>query len=75
LVASARTLEKSVFSIRTMTSKAMVDNIDESKEEDNSKEESLKNKEQRVVIKGLGMLSGKKSKAMLFKTGKEEDKL
>ncbi len=75
MVASARTLEKSVFSIRTMTSKAMVDNIDESKEEDNSKEESLKNKEQRVVIKGLGMLSGKKSKAMLFKTGKEEDKL
>jgi hypothetical protein len=42
------------------------DNMDESKDEDNSKEESPKNKEQRVAIKCMGMLSGKKSKAMLL---------
>ncbi len=75
LIASARTLTKSVFSIGTLTLKVMEDNMDESKEEDNSKEERPKNNEQRVAIKGMEMLSGKKSKAMLLETGKEEDKL
>jgi hypothetical protein len=73
-IASARTLAKSVFSIGTTTSKFAEDNMDESKEEDNSKKGSPTNTEQRVAIKGMGMLSGKKSKAMLFETGKEEVK-
>jgi hypothetical protein len=64
-IASARTLAKSVFSIGTMTSKVTEDDMDESKEEDDSKEECPKNKEQRVVIKGMGMLSGEKNNTML----------
>ncbi len=38
MVALARTLAKSAFSIGTTTSKVMEDNMDKSKEEDNSKE-------------------------------------
>jgi hypothetical protein len=45
LVALAKTLPKSVFSIGTTTSKVMEDVMDESKEEDDSKEENPKNKE------------------------------
>jgi hypothetical protein len=68
LVALARTLAQLVFSIGTSTSKVTEDDMDESKEEDNSKEE---NKEQ-AVIEGMQMLSGKKSKAKLLETGKED---
>ncbi len=66
LIASARTLKKSVFSIRTTTSKVTKDNLDEREEEDGSKEECPKNKEQMIAIKGMQMLSDEKSKAMLF---------
>jgi hypothetical protein len=69
LVALARNLAQLVFSIRTSTSKVTEGDMDKSKEEDNSKEE---NKEQ-AVIDGIQMLSGKKSKAMLLKTGKEDE--
>ncbi len=68
LVALARTLAKLVFSIGTSTSKVKEDDMDKSKEEDDSKEESKKQE----VIEGMQMLSGKKSKAMLLETGKED---
>jgi hypothetical protein len=67
-MALARTLAQLVFSIGTSTSKVTEDNMDKSKEEDDSKEGF---KEQAVIV-GMQMLSGKKSKAMLLETGKED---
>jgi hypothetical protein len=68
LAALARTLAQLVFSIGKSTSKVTEDDMDKSKEEDNSKEEH----KQKAVIEGMQMLSGKKSKAMLLETGKED---
>jgi hypothetical protein len=52
-VASARTLAKSVFSIGTSTSKVTEDDVDESEEEDNSKDGRPQNKEPRSAIVGM----------------------
>ncbi len=46
--------------------------MDESEEEDNSKDGRQQNKEPRIAIEGMRMLKGKKSNAMLFETSKED---
>jgi hypothetical protein len=68
LVATARTLTKSVFSIGTLnrTSKVTEDDLEGRKEEDKSMEEMPEREEKRIAIEGMKMLAG--SKAILFKT-------
>jgi hypothetical protein len=73
LVATAKSLAKSVFSIRTTTSKVTEDKMEKNKEEEYSKSEQIESNQERVTINGIGMLNSDKNKAMLLKTG-EMDK-
>jgi hypothetical protein len=73
LVATAKSLAKLVFSIRTTTLKVTKEEMEESNEEDTSNEEKVKRNEKRVAIEGMGILNRNNSKEMPSKTG-EEDK-
>jgi hypothetical protein len=76
LVASAKTLAKSVFSIGTSnsTSKVAEEDPEESKEEEeDSNKDKLQKERKRVAIKVMQMLEKKKSTAMPFATGESED--
>jgi hypothetical protein len=64
---------KSVFSIRTTTSKVTEDKMEESKEEEDSKSKQIESNQEQVTINGIGMLNSNNNKAMLLKTG-ETDK-
>jgi hypothetical protein len=60
-VASAtRTLAKSVFSIGTSILKVTEDDMDESEEEDDSKDGRPQNKKPRIAMEGMRMLKGEK---------------
>ncbi len=72
-VATAKSLAKSVFSIRTTMSKVTEDKMEESKEEEDSKSEEIESNQERVTINSIRMLNSDNNKAMLFKTG-ETDK-
>jgi hypothetical protein len=73
LVAMAKSLAKSVFSIKTTTSKVTEDKMEESKEEKDSKSKQIKSNQEWVAINGIRMLNSVDNKAMLLETG-EMDK-
>jgi hypothetical protein len=73
LVAMAKSLAKSVFSIRTMRLKVTEDKMEESEEEEYSKNKQIESNQKRVTIDGIGMLNSNKNKAMLLET-RETDK-
>jgi hypothetical protein len=68
----AKSLAKSVFSIKTSTSKVTEDDMEQSKDKD-SEYESKKASKGQVTLKGMEMLCRGGSKAMSSNTG-EEDK-
>jgi hypothetical protein len=65
LVATAKSLAKSVFSIGTTTLKVTEDKMEESEEEEDSKSEQIESNQERVTIDGIGMLNSGDNKAML----------
>jgi hypothetical protein len=70
LVATAKSLAKSVFSIRTTTSKVTEDEMEESKEGEYSKSKQIESNQEWVIINGIRMLNSNNNKAMLLlKTG------
>jgi hypothetical protein len=73
LVATAKSLAKSVFSIRTTMLKVTEDKMEESKEQEYGENEQIESNQERVTIDGIGMLNSNKNKAMLLETG-ETDK-
>jgi hypothetical protein len=73
LVAMAKSLQKSVFSIGTTTSKVTEDKMEESKEEEDSKSKQIKSNQEQVTINGIGILNSDDNKAMLLET-RETDK-
>jgi hypothetical protein len=73
LVATAKSLAKSVFSIRTTTSKVTEDKMEESKEEEDSKSKQMESNQEQITINGIRMLNRNDNKAMLLETG-ETDK-
>ncbi len=62
MVATAKTLVKSVFSIGTTTSKVTKDDMEDSEDKEDSEEEAPQSKDKKVAIKGMGTLSGKQRK-------------
>jgi hypothetical protein len=73
LVAMAKSLAKSVFSIKTTTSKSTEDKMEESEEEEYSKSKQIESNQERVTTDGIGMLNSNKNKVILLETG-ETDK-
>ncbi len=73
MVAMAKSLAKTVFSIGTTTLKVTEDKMEESEEEEDSKSKQIKSNQEWVTIDGIRMLNSNDNKAMLLKTG-ETDK-
>ncbi len=70
---TAKSLAKSVFSIGTTTLKVTEDEMEESKEEEDSKSKQIESNQEWVTINGIRMLNSNDNKAMLLETG-EMDK-
>ena len=63
MVATAKSLAKSVFSIRTTTLKVTEDEMEESEEEEYSESKQIKSNQEWVTIDGIGMLNSDENKA------------